>query len=102
MLQFKVPLPQFGTGSAIVQVRVISPFGGSVKWFVDWVDEMPTKGKRKPHFPPSNTHEAIVYRGERLEKYEQDFFRSLLGEEVYKDVLRQAWMMAMPDELKEE
>lgn len=101
MARYDVPLDSFGSGSATVAVFSIDDNCG-IRWNVQWVDEHPKDGRRKTITLRIKTDDYSYRRlsPELRKAHEQRFFKDLLGETVYRDVLRQAWMMAMPEELQ--
>lgn len=102
-MHFKIHVPHFGSGDAVVRVEA-SEYENVLRWWVRQVDETPKDKRRKPFSHSINTKLAPYCTFTTVDEryaYNKDFFRNLLGEEVYKDVLKQAWMMAMPEELKE-
>lgn len=101
MARYDVPLVQFGSGSATVVVVSIDD-NHTIRWRVHGVNEHPRDKRRKTVIHRVNIDDYLYRRmkTEERQAFEVAFFRSLLGEEVYREVLRQAWMMAMPEELK--
>lgn len=100
---FRVELPTFQSGSAYAAVQLLDVSVAAIRWSVVSVVEQP-KDKRRKEIRHSVDTNATAWR--RLDhtgrlQYEREFFRSILGDAVYLEVLRKAWEMAMPEELKE-